>query len=339
MINRCLHTKTTIGLVQSSHISAHLQIDPLLVHPLSHLYRSEAEHLFKLYREQISDIMYVYHFHSEVDLICKFDSQQQTISKQFDIADSAQLELQHLNDRIRSLFNGSQLKTDHPLKCSCDHCDEHRMARAAACYLVTYEQPYTKKILSFAWLFSSWLVKLRRKNLEKQHHGKCSVQRQRGHVYLVVFSLGNRVSSGHPSNFSLVGQAFLHSFFLLVENQSLRFMVDLRPAIDGKGCLLRLQDDPQARKSINIRVQLMQWAMLEVTTGWLDRQGIFATGKYSSRTSSRPTIFPKNWKHVATQFLFANYQPKTCSRLTLLQHRFLSKQTSTITNEKGAAGE
>ena len=175
-INRCLHTKTTIGLIQSSHISAHVQIDPLLIHPLVKLYRAEAEELFKQYRDRISDIMYVYHFHSEVDLICKFDSQQQTMSKQFDIADSAQVELGHLNDRIRGLFNSHPLQTRHPTRCLCEDCDEHRMARASACYVVTYEQAFAKKILSFAWLFSSWLVKLRRANLERQNKGKSTTR-------------------------------------------------------------------------------------------------------------------------------------------------------------------
>ncbi len=309
-INRCLHTKTTIGLIQSSHISAHVQIDPYLVHSLSNLYHDEAEHLFKLYREQISDIMYVYHFHSEVDLICKFDSQQQTMSKQFDIADSAQLELGHLITRIRSLFNDCQLKTYHPLKCLCNDCDEHRMARASACYIVTYEQQYTKKILSFAWLFSSWLVKLRRANLEKQN------------LYYL------------PSNYFLVGQAFYHSFLLLINNQSLRFVVDF----NQYSCLLHMNFDLRMKKFINIPVHLMEWAMLEIITGWLDRQDIFSTWKHASKTAIRPIIHLHTWRHIATQFIFAKYQPKICSELLILQNKFLTKQQITTTNDKGTTG-
>ncbi|CAF0894236.1 unnamed protein product [Rotaria sordida] len=310
-INRCLHTKTTIGLIQSSHISAHVQIDPLLVHSLSHLYHDEAEDLFKIYHDQISDIMYVYHFHSEVDLICKFDSQQQMISKQIDIADSAQVELTRLMNHIKNLFNDSKLKNGHPLKCLCEDCDERRMARASACYIVTYEQPYTKKILSFAWLFSSWLVKLRRANLEKQNIS-----------YL-------------PSNYFLVGQALFRSFLLLIENQSLRFIVDFNSSLNKDSCLLQLNYDIRIKKSIYIRVHLMEWAMLEIITGWLDRQEIFSTGKNSSKTAMRPTILLRTWKHITTQFVFAKYQPKICSELLLLQNRFLSKQQLTITNDKG----
>lgn len=310
-INRCLHTKTTIGLIQSSHISAHVQIDPYLIHPLANSYHDEAEHLFKLYRERLSDIMYVYHFHSEVDLICKFDSQQQTMSKQFDIADSAQLELGHLITRIRNLFHDSQLKTYHPLKCLCEECDEHRMARASACYIITYEQPFTKKILSFAWLFSSWLVKLRRSNLEKKN------------LYQT------------PSNYFLVGQAFLRSFLLLIENESLRFIVDFN---QQQPCLLRLNFDGRPKKFIHYPVDFMEWAMLEVITGWLDRQDIFSTKAHVSKTSARPIIHLYSWKHIAGQFLFAKYQPKKCSNLIPLQNRFISKQQVTITTDKGTTG-
>jgi hypothetical protein len=256
--------------------------------------------------------MYVYHFHSEVDLICKFDSQQQTMSKQFDIADSAQLELFHLNNRIKSLFNDCQLKTYHPLKCLCEDCDEHRMARASACYIVTYEQQYTKKILSFAWLFSSWLVKLRRANLEKQN------------------------LLNPPSNYFLVGQAFLHSFLILIENQSLRYVVDL-DIKNPNSCVLRLNFDQRMKKFINIRVHLMEWAMLEVTTGWLDRQEIFSL-KHASKTATRPIIHLHSWKRIATQFIFDKYKPKTCSELLLSQNRFLSKQQLTVTNDKGTTG-
>jgi hypothetical protein len=258
--------------------------------------------------------MYVYHFHSEVDLICKFDSQQQTMSKQFDIADSAQIELGQLIDRIKNLFNDCQLKNYHQLKCACDDCHEHRMARASACYIITYEQEYAKKILSFAWLFSSWLIKLRRANLEKQKQKD------------ILFK--------SPSNYSLVGQAFLHSFLLLVENQSLRYVVDF----NEDSCLLRLNFDLRWKKFINIRVDFMEWAMLEIATGWLDRQDIFSTWKHASKTATRPIIHLRTWKHIATQLILSKYQPKTCSRLLLLQNRFLSKQQSTINNDKGNSG-
>ena len=289
-----------------------MHIDPYLIHPLARAYCDEAKQLFESYREQISDIMYVYHFHSEVDLICKFDSQQQTMSKQFDIADSAQVELNHLIARIRNLLDQCQLKTYHPLKCLCEQCDEHRMARASACYIVAYEQQYAKKILSFPWLFSSWLVKLRRSNLEKEN-----------------------LLNKNPSNYFLVGQAFLRSFRLLVDHQSLRFIVDFQRS----NCLLRLSFDQRMKKFIYVSIDLMNWAMLEVVTGWLDRQEIFSSGKYSSKTAMKPMINVRTWKHITTQFLFDKYQPKSCSQLLLQQNRFLQKQQVTVTNESGTTGE
>ena len=279
---------------------------------MANLYRQEVQGLFESYREQISDIMYVYHFHSEVDLICKFDSQQQNMSKQFDIADSAQVELNHLITRIRNLMDQCQLKNYHQVKCLCEDCDEHRMARASACYIVTYEQQYAKKILSFPWLFSSWLVKLRRTNLQKEN-----------------------LFDKTPSNYFLVGQAFLHSFRLLIDNQSLRLIVDFQRDF----CLLRMNFDHRMKKFIYIPVRLMDWAMIEVVTGWLDRQEIFSTGKYSSKTAMKPMINLRTWKHITTQFLFDRHKPKSCSQLLLLQNRFLQKQQVTVTYENGATGK
>ncbi|CAF5224260.1 unnamed protein product, partial [Rotaria magnacalcarata] len=49
----------------------------------------------------------------------------------------------------------------------------------------------------------------------------------------------------------------------------------------------------------------------------------------------RPVIHVRPWKHIATQFIFAKYKPKTCSRLFLLQNKFISKHQLTVTNDKG----
>ncbi|CAF4173966.1 unnamed protein product, partial [Rotaria magnacalcarata] len=128
---------------------------------------------------------------------------------------------------------------------------------------------------------SSWLVKLRRANLEKQN----------------ITSL--------PSNYSLVGQALYRSFLLLIENESIRFVVDFNSRLDKDLCLLQLNFDHRMKKSIYACVHLMEWAMLEVTTGWLDRQDIFSTRKHVSKTAMRPVIHVRPWKHIATQFIFA----------------------------------
>ena len=204
------------------------------------------------------------------------------------------------------------------------------MARAAACYLVTYQQEFTKKILSFAWLFSLVVGQVATKELAETT-ARCE-QNSIDRTNRQIFVSEKRIHS----NFALVGQAFLHSLNILIEHKSLRFIVQFDPSVDEKSCILRLSNDQRTQKFIHLRVPLMEWAMLEVTTGWLDRQEVLSTKKYASRTAHRPTVnYYRTWKHVATQFLLAKYQPATCSALVLCQNRFLTKQSVTVTNDKG----
>lgn len=127
---------------------------------------------------------------------------------------------------------------------------------------------------------------------------------------------------------------------ILIEHKSLRFIVQFDPSVDETSCILRLSNDQRTQKFIHLRVSLMEWAMLEVTTGWLDRQEVLSTKKYASRTAHRPTVnYYRTWKHVATQFLLAKYQPATCSALVLCQNRFLTKQSVTVTTDKGVTSK
>ena len=141
-----------------------------------------------------------------------------------------------------------------------------------------------------------------------------------------------------PSNYFLVGQAFLHSLLLLIEHQSLRYTVDFDPVKSSSHCELRWNFDGRYKKYLHVPVTLMEWAMLEIVTGWLDRQEIFSTWKHASRTANRPIIHLRTWKHVTTQFLLRHYRPKTCSKLILQQNRFLSKQSLLVNNEKNSSG-
>jgi hypothetical protein len=158
-------------------------IDPLLVHDLHIDYASSVEELARTYREAIMDIMYVYRFSSDVDLLCRFDSssspshktpltKQQTESACL-VADSAQVELKQLIRRIRRLFYHEFRFCDktHLNRCqtTCAQCADKKMAKASALYVHCYtETRHARRMLSLPWLFASLLIETRKLNIRKQ---------------------------------------------------------------------------------------------------------------------------------------------------------------------------
>jgi hypothetical protein len=157
-------------------------IDPLLIHDLHHEYASSVEELARIYREAIMDIMYVYRFSSDVDLLCRFDSsslqhktpltKQQTDSACL-IADSAQVELKQLIRRIRRLFYHEFRFCDktHINRChtSCTQCADKKMAKASALYVLCYtDTRHARRMLSLPWLFAPLLIETRKLNIKKQ---------------------------------------------------------------------------------------------------------------------------------------------------------------------------
>ena len=157
-------------------------IDSLLIHDLHHEYTSSVEELARIYREAIMDIMYVYRFSSDVDLLCRFDSsslqhktplsKQQTDSACL-VADSAQVELKQLIRRIRRLFYHEFRFCDktHSNRChiSCTQCADKKMAKASALYVICYtDTRHARRMLSLPWLFAPLLIESRKLNIRKQ---------------------------------------------------------------------------------------------------------------------------------------------------------------------------
>ncbi|CAF0935981.1 unnamed protein product, partial [Didymodactylos carnosus] len=283
-------TPNAHGIV-STHITAHIQIDPLFVHEKHHLYKKSAEELFKVYRESILDIMFVYHFSSEVDLICRFDSQQQILLKQFDIVDTAQVELKRLMEKIRNLFyeefdnrHGNRHKT-----CDCSSCTYEKMAKASACYVVCYQQSYLKKILSFPWLFARLLIKIRQNKMEDL---KSSTSLSQQH-------------SLELQHYTIVGLAMKNALQSLVNSKQLSFLVTFQRinGNDVEDALVQLARTTTSKKFVQQRLKLIELCFLEVINNWLYRQQIFGEQR-SLPTDKKQVILEKTWQHVLTKFVF-----------------------------------
>jgi hypothetical protein len=138
--------------------------------------------LARIYRESIMDIMYVYRFSSDIDLLCRFDTSsplhRTTMSKQQIespclIADSAQVEYKQLTHRIRRLFHHEFLQSEktatHRCSSKCDKCFNRKMAKASALYIFCYtDTSHARRILSLPWLFAPLLIETRKLNIMKQ---------------------------------------------------------------------------------------------------------------------------------------------------------------------------
>jgi hypothetical protein len=185
-------------------------IDPLLVHDLHNEFNSSVEELARTYREAIMDIMYVYRFSSDVDLLCRFDSsspqhktplsRQQTESACL-VADSAQVELKQLIRRIRRLFYHEFRFCDktHSNRChtNCTQCADKKMAKASALYVLCYtDTRHARRMLSLPWLFASLLIETRKLNIKKQTKlCKLSILRIKYRRFCNIYSITNTCCS------------------------------------------------------------------------------------------------------------------------------------------------
>lgn len=159
-----------------------LTLDPAMQHPLSRIQERWAQSLFSFYRERLRNIISVFNYQDEIDLFCRCEALDQLASGKQDLNISAGLELQRLIETTRRHFyhDFDQLSIDstwkppHRGSCTrdrtCDDCNEMKLARAAACYYVCYSQAARQstkarsRILSFPWLFGSFLSKLKERN-------------------------------------------------------------------------------------------------------------------------------------------------------------------------------
>ncbi|CAF0988327.1 unnamed protein product [Didymodactylos carnosus] len=129
-------------------------------------YIVEATALFKSYQSELFEIIYAHNFDNEIDLFCCCESQNINNNDRSEIQATAQQLLSKLFKYILEKFNNeldaSHLKAD----CVCSQCQQ-QMAKASACYIICYlevnrSNDNKKRILSFPWIFTSWLIKMKK---------------------------------------------------------------------------------------------------------------------------------------------------------------------------------
>ncbi|CAF0890963.1 unnamed protein product [Rotaria sp. Silwood1] len=285
-------------------------IDTLLVHDLHTEFTSSVQELARIYRESIMDIMYVYRFSSDVDLLCRFDSsssqyktpltKQQTESTCL-VADSAQVEFKQLIRRIRRLFfedlrscNKFNLRRCHS---TCAQCMERKMAKASALYIVCYnDTSHARRILSLPWLFAPLLIETRKLNIKKQ-------------TKLLSPAIVAQMLEIQP--YRLIGQSLQHAVqYLIAKNKTVYFhhtyssetpttiTLSLRPTLTAKRLLLQRQ------------ISLIDYLIIEILHHYVYNS---LSKTRSPITSSKPVFVDSVWQHILTYFIL-----NECSPLVLL---------------------
>ncbi|CAF0932173.1 unnamed protein product [Rotaria sp. Silwood1] len=281
-------------------------VDPLLVHDLHNEYTTSVEELARIYREAIMDIMYVYRFSSDVDLLCRFDSsslqhktplsKQQTDSACL-VADSAQVELKQLIRRIRRLFYHEFRFCDktHSNRChtNCIQCADKKMAKASALYILCYtDTRHARRMLSLPWLFSSLLIETRKLNIRKQ-------------TKLLSPKLVAQMLEIQP--YRLIGQSLRRALqYLFDQSKSFYFhhiysheksniiTVSLGPTSTAKRLLLKRQ------------ILLNDYFIFEILHHYMYES---LSKIRSPITASKPLLVDSVWQHILTRFILGECSP------------------------------
>ncbi|CAF0936913.1 unnamed protein product [Adineta ricciae] len=276
--------------------------DPLIRHPLSDKENKFATTLFSQYREGLRNIISVFNYQDEVDLFCRCEALDQLTSGKQDLNISAALELQRLIDTTRRHFYRSfdQLVDDpdaeppHSGPCtrnrSCEKCKEVKLARAAACYNVCYtaaawqSTKARSRILSFPWLFSSFLIELRKENQK---------------------------SNNSPSKHIVIGRAMRNVAKRLLEENDLKLKVYVAPyAEEGRLFLRTIKSiGRKTIKPLNVEPDIQTNTMclikilfIEIMNHWIQRQKIFGDPTSICR-DKKPLIREICWHQLLQCFI------------------------------------
>jgi len=304
-------------------------LDPDISHPNYEKYLPDIRYLYNLYRNELLEIISLYRFQDEIDLFCRCESMDASAggSKKGSLEDSAAMEVKNLISRIIQDFyhefeqRGKTRRCCKRVKTSdsnrtrfkridCEVCYEDKSAKAACAYIYSYNVcnhlplKSNRRILSFPWLFSGYLLKLRKRNQQ----GKTIVDQRN--------SIVGRACWSYLDGFTPKFKA------LIVENSIDVQMVEF--------CYKKFEEKRTSLFPINknadekIFVPLLRACFVEILNDWLTKQGIF--GNTCIETDAKPLIPESIWHELLINFLSYEYQ-------TNVRLIFISKDQSYITEQ------
>ena len=288
-------------------------LDPDISHPDALKYLPDIKPLYRLYRSELLEIINLYRFQDEIDLLCRSESMDASAggSKKGDFEDSAAIEIKNLTKRITDEFYYEFDQRSRRDRCckfievpyrdgfrkrrlDCQRCSEDKLAKAACAYIYTYKQSNklplksNSRILSFPWLFADHLLWLRYRNNR--------------------LNIDNRTDTivGRAFSFYL-SKDFLPKFKVLIpinsrNNEIVEFYYE---KIEEKKSLVPTNDKKADEKLPS--VPLLRACFIEVLNDWLIKEKVF--GRQCIETDPKPLVPESIWHELMIHFLSGKHQP------------------------------
>jgi hypothetical protein len=282
-------------------------LDPYIRHDNWKKYLEEIKRLYSFYQNELLEIISLYRFQDEIDLLCRCESMDSSAggNKKGGLEDSATIEVQNLIQTIRQdffrEFDQRRLQTkccklvkqpnsNREKRIYCATCSENKLAKAACAYIYSYEQSNrlplksNRRILSFPWLFSKDLILLRERNKPKDYvdQSKTIVGRA---CSLYLEDLMPKFKVFIPENIGNIETAEFS--YKEIEEQS----TSLLP--------MNIKKIPD--------IKFLRACFVEILHDWLVKQEIF--GDECNEIDPKPLIPESIWHELLVHFLSSKYQP------------------------------
>ncbi|CAF1580108.1 unnamed protein product, partial [Didymodactylos carnosus] len=249
-----------------------IEIDPSFRHSNWKKYLEEAQDLYTNYKLELFEIMHAYGFNDEIDMFCCCESARVNSHERCDIQTTVQYLLKQLFEHTLKKFSSSVFQ--HNNYYNCPKCDR-QMAKASACYVVCYSTAQTiknksERIMSFAWIFTKWLMK---------------IQYQETHL------------NQHKSD--IVGIAMRHYFqATFVKYKLLTCPIDQAP--DQNKTYIFLKEINFGHLTV-LQLPSIAIIFIEIIHNWLLQQNIF--GNSCDDRNRKPLIRQSCWYDIMTRFI------------------------------------
>ncbi len=286
-------------------------LDPYIYHSDWERYLPHIKSLYRLYQNELLEIISLYRFQDEIDLFCRCESMDASAggNAKGGLEDTAAIEVKNLRERIIQDFFYEFEKRGKIHRCckyiektihgrfrlkriDCQRCSEDKLAKAACAYKYSYEQSNrlplksNRRILSFPWLFAEQLLKLRERNNPQ--------------------NIGNQTDTIVGRACSLYLNEFTPKFKVLVPTNSIgNQMVEFyyEKIEEKKFNLLKI--DKKADEKLP-SVSLLRACFIEILNDWLTEEKVF--GNDCIEIDPKPLVPNSIWHELIIQFLSGKYQ-------------------------------
>ena len=303
--------ESTESLLKSNASTIYAQpLDPEIDHPEYRKYLGDIRKLYRIYREELLEIISLYRFQDEVDLFCRSDDMDASAgaAKKGSIEESAAIEVQNLIQRIERDFYSEFDQRRRERRCGCTswfddygrirrrdcyRCSEEKLAKAACAYIHCYEESNklplksNRRILSFPWYFARYLVVLKYRN-------------RKGDYVDQKNTLVGRVLSTYLANVTPKFKVWLPVNI----TADVRVEFFFKEIEEKRSSLL-----PTSKKQDQTipGVTLLRACFVEALNDWLIKQQVF--GDSCVETDLKPKIPETLWHELLVHFLSDKHHP------------------------------